>query len=861
MAELRPFEDIDAGGVDSRSNPINLPRNRALRCLNWCPKQAGFWELRWGYTSVSMSTVSASAIHSMFSYRQLTGGKYVLFMQGTTLKTLDTATGSVTTPPVRGNPVASGSKGQGFFANNRFHFGNGTDQKFFDGTTWRDSGLPQLQLSDVSSVVLVEGARELKPSEASSITLTAASGGSFPADTYTGRLIYVVLYNIGGDRGPATIYVASGRIKVSLNQKITVANMPNLASENPSYVKLMAGTMDGTDIAYFFTNTSSVVTAYSVTINATLLSVTTSASHGLSPGDVVSFYSPTNPQLNGVYLVSFTPSPTTLMLSSQQISGGITQALSGTSGTVMRIVKASNTATSIDITANTQDLNNQANDNRGLAASAVGGPNPGYQFYACIYNPITGHVGNRIAIGNRALQTAYRSNWVLNNVPSTVNGVGPLDSEWYILIGRTGDGAEVPYTCEDIAGNFAFSPPGRSTFTLPYPTADPNLELPSRNGIIPSQCSMFCVAGDYAYAADSNSPFLRRSASFADYRAGLFQGQPEQSWAPDDLDTFPTAEAITGMFEIDQEVFCGTIHDCALSVNLAGVQQWTGPWNVGIAGPRAGTKCGAQGFFWVSGDKQLCMFSQGVPIGVSDEYELAELAQIGDAYLSQVECVYYRDVSKNKEELRIEGRKSDGTPYTIIHDFKLREPYSAPGSIYGQGYSSQFQGPLAVAFTSAQVRDSTGKLQIYCGASNGQMYQLYTGADDVGSQYTADLILLINGGTQRPSVPFFDFYGDQNVVVTLGRNLSSSIASGAQWGFDPPNSNANVAQAVPGSEQDFLYRVKFSKPEVQRLYVRFQLTSHSADGNLNLNSPIHVPLENYGRIYEIVPAIGDERSR
>src|SRR5437016_1951834 len=142
MAELRPFENIDAGGVDSRSNPINMPRNRALRCLNWVPKQAGFWELRWGYSTLTMSTVSASAIHSIFPYRTGAALKYVLFMSNDgTLKTLDTATGTVTTPPIRGAAITPGAgKGSGFFANNRFHYGNGLNQKWYDGTTWRDSG-------------------------------------------------------------------------------------------------------------------------------------------------------------------------------------------------------------------------------------------------------------------------------------------------------------------------------------------------------------------------------------------------------------------------------------------------------------------------------------------------------------------------------------------------------------------------------------------------------------------------------------------------------------------------------------------------------------------------------------------------
>ena len=855
MPELKALEQMDAGGVDSRSNPLNFPRNRALRCQNWCPKQAGFWELRWGYSSVTMSTVSVSAIHSMFPYRTNAGGKFVLFMQGTTLKTLDTSTGTVTTPTVKGTAVASSAKGAGFFANNRFHYGNGTDQKWFDGTNWRDSGIPAITLTTLlaQNITVTEGVRELTAAQASTVTLTAAAGGSFPADTLTGHLIYVVLFdtsNTGSypnEIGPATISVGTGRIVVALNNKITVANMPNLSGVNANWVKLIAGTADGANFAFFFTNTSTNLT--SCTSVGQLLTVVATA-HGMATGDVAIISGTAS--FDGVYVV------TVLNANSFTVQLPITNTNpnTGAIGTVKRIVKAANATTTVDVLAPTQDTSYLANQNLGLPASTIGGVNAGYQFYASFYNPNGGgHVGNRVPIGGRALQTGYRSNWHLGTLPTSA------DPEQVLLIGRTGDGAQVPYPCTDNAGNWLTVPNLIGTSVVSDANIDGAHELPTRNGIIPSQCNMFCLAGDYAYAADTGSPTLRRSGSFADDRAGLFVGRPEQSWAPNDIDTFPTAEACTGLFEIDQEVFMGTLHDSALSVNLAGIQQWVGPWPVGIAGRRAGTKCGAQGFYWVTGDKQLATFSQGVPVIASDEYELAELSQIGDAFLSTVECVYFRDGSKNKEELRIEAQKADGTPYTIIHDFKLKEVYSAPGSLYGQGYSSTFTGPLGTVFTSALVRDGNGRLQIYSGASTGQIYQLYSGADDVGNQYTADLILLASGGTDRPSVPFLDYYGDQNIKVTLGRNLSSSIAPGAQWGFDPPNADANVSQAVQGAEQDFLFRVALTPSEVQRLYLRFQLTSHSADGNLNLNSPVHVPLENYGRIYALIPAIDGERGR
>lgn len=863
MPPLRPFEQIDAGGVDARSNPINMPRNRALRCINWVPKQAGFWELRWGYSTVSMSTVSNTAISGLFPYRTWDGTKYVLFVQGTTLNVLNTGTGVVTTPSIRGAAVASSAKGNGYFANNRFHYGNGTDQKWFDGTTWRQNGLPALTTVQIQNIAVTEGVRELTAAQNSSITLTAAAGGSFPADTLTGHLIYVAIFDTSNNEvGPATVFASTGRVTVTLNQKITVGSMPSLAGVNTNWVKLIGGTKDGSNLAYFFF--SSQVASGSASRSGTTVTVTTEVNHGFSNGDIIeiaSIVGDSSPYL-GIYVITVTGLATFTFT----IPAAIGPASVLWAATCYKLVVAANATTSIDITAPNYAIGDsatytgyQANQNRGLAASSVGGSNPGYQFYASIYNPNGGgHAGNRIAIGPVALETAYRSNWHITGLPD----LSGTDTEWCILIGRTGDGAAVPYVATDNAGNWAFAQSAQTSFIFTAPLLDGNHELPTRNGIIPSQCNMFCVAGDFVYAGDTGSPFVRRSGDLSQgtNAADIFTGQPEQSWAPDDISTFPTGEALTAMFQTDQEVLAGTVHDCALLVNLAGIEQWVGPYNVGIAGRRAGATCGSHGFFWLSGDKQLITLANGVPTPVSDEYELAELFKIDTSYLSQVELVYYRNAQQGKDELRIEGQVS-GVPYTVIHDFKLREFMQAPGSIYGQGYASQFAGELSSAFTIGQVRDANAQLQIYAGAADGQLYQLYTGADDIGNQYTADLILLINGGTNRPSVPFIDFYGDGNIDVQVGQTLSTSLAAGAQFGFDDLTPAANPAQSVQGSENDFLYRAYLDTPEVQHIYARFVLASHSADGNLQLNIPPHIPLENYGRLYELIPAAGDERER
>ena len=84
------------------------------------------------------------------------------------------------------------------------------------------------------------------------------------------------------------------------------------------------------------------------------------------------------------------------------------------------------------------------------------------------------------------------------------------------------------------------------------------------------------------------------------------------------------------------------------------------------------------------------------PVPISDEYELALLAQIGDAYLSLTEIVYVRIPEERVDVLRICSFDANGNPLTIIHDFNLRDDRSP----YGQGYQENLTGPLSAASPS-----------------------------------------------------------------------------------------------------------------------------------------------------------------
>jgi len=182
-------------------------------------------------------------------------------------------------------------------------------------------------------------------------------------------------------------------------------------------------------------------------------------------------------------------------------------------------------------------------------------------------------------------------------------------------------------------------------------------------------------------------------------------------------------------------------------------------------------------------------------------------------------------------------------------------------SPFGQGYSAEFLGPLATNYPSAVVRDANSKIQIFAGASTGQLYQLYTGSDDAGSQFTGDAIGLLSSGEERPSVPYFDWYGDSNVDVQISQVLATTLGTptSAQENFQDLTPALASAQIPQGYEKDFRYRVQIAASEMHHTYLRLQLISHSADGSLALNSPVHLPIENYGRIYMVIPILADRR--
>lgn len=832
---LSPLEMFTFGGVDSRSNPLNFPTGRTLRCRNYVPKDSGIMELRYGFTTVTMTgSTSATSYHSVIPYTLFNNAgvetPYLLLGQGLQLRVMNITTGAVSLLNPRGAAIASTAGYNSYLGNGKIHFGNGTDQKWFDGTTVRDNGLRTLTATEIANVVVGYGVGELTPSENSTISIAAAAGGSFPATAQSGLLFYVSAFDTAANElGPATINAGSGRITCTINQQFNLTNLVDYSVTNPTVVKLISRTGDSLAAANFCTNTSTAVT--SCARSGTTLTVISTA-HGLASGDVVVLSGTTN--FDSVYSVTVVDVNTftaTLFLAVGQNTTGANT----TGGTCKRIIKAAAGGTTVTVSAPTTDISITVNDaNRGIAAAATGTTNGGYQFYGSLYNPNGGgHVGNRIAIGGGRLNlTVRRVNVRITSLPD----LSATDSEWSIMIGRTGDAAQIPYSCTDSNGNFFFSSSGQTAITLTTQGAlFGSSELPTRNGVIPSTLNMFARVNDRIHGGQTGRPTVYRSASESDALNGDFVGRPEQSWAPTDIDTFPTAEGLTGMFAEDRGAFYGTKNDGAVFADLGQGFAWLGPWyGAGMAGTRSWCYT-PYGIFWLTGHKQLATMNNGSPVAVSDEYQAGLLARIGDANLSKVEMEHLTDVAKGIDKITIKCLDSSGIPFEVFHDFRNKDSRS----LYGQGYDAVYSAPLATNFILSKVRDVNGAERLWAGASSGAIYQLEDGANDAGTEFTADAVFPISAGPNRPSVAEFRIFGDSNVTMSITNRLDKSLAD-----FAPLQQ-----EAVAGEDGNSYYKYKQTTTKFNKGYLRMQLTSHSADGNLDLSDPPHCPLETYGRIY------------
>jgi hypothetical protein len=206
---LRAIESAIFGGVDSRSNPVNMPQNRSIRTRNFAFDRAANLRLRDGYTLLK-STGSGTAIASQIGFT-LSGTRYLNFFQGAAPKLLNVATMALSTPTVKGTAFASNARGCYFFANQRLYYFNGTDKKFFDGTYWRDIGLPSLTADQIKNVTFADGVREVTAAEVAAATVGTTAGGSWGN---AGVTVYCAYFDTSiNELGPATIALGTAKLR------------------------------------------------------------------------------------------------------------------------------------------------------------------------------------------------------------------------------------------------------------------------------------------------------------------------------------------------------------------------------------------------------------------------------------------------------------------------------------------------------------------------------------------------------------------------------------------------------------------------------------------------------------------------
>jgi hypothetical protein len=529
-----------------------------------------------------------------------------------------------------------------------------------------------------------------------------------------------------------------------------------------------------------------------------------------------------------------------------------------------------------------------------IPASAIGGAQPGYLFYASIYDPITGHVGNRVPIGSR-IANATPCNFKISGLPNLAtpftgwqllcwgNGTelaaslktgakpdqgdlvgyetSPGDSEWCLLIGRTGDGGEVPYAVIDSQGNWVYSTPAQDSITIDSNQIDGNSELPIDN-YIPPPFVNFWREGDRICGSILGQPFVYRSGSELDAQTGIFVGDPAQSWDPSKVETFPSSQNVFAGFGYMQESWVFTKGQLAQLSEISGETAWNGPYNFGIIGPHA-FDSGWNGLpFWISRERQLCTMMPGAngPMAISTEYDLALLKWIGPSpYAEETEVVYYRDPLRMIELLRIKCVDANGTPFVVIHDFHLRDD-SSP---YGQAYQATYQDVLASDYTTARIRANDGQEYMWAGTNNGRFAQFYSGGSDNGAAYTADAIALRYLGGDRTALKTIEWYGDEQIAWYVDDQMLNVP-------FDPTQSPwsmvSNQYRPFPGDTQCAHWLADVERPEMIHCYLWIRLVSHPADAPnpsnpMALSSVPHMPLETYGRLYLVAPVLGDTRGR
>lgn len=499
----------------------------------------------------------------------------------------------------------------------------------------------------------------------------------------------------------------------------------------------------------------------------------------------------------------------------------------------------------------------------------------GYQIWLVLYNPVTGHVGNRAGVsaagvigpiritvstsGGSLKITGLPSATQLGLPGSGLNGiysayVNAAGVEELVLgVGRTPDGGQVPYWLVDDSGNRITIPLGQTSATITNFTIDTTQELPFRNGQPPPLDKFAKVSTKYFGAVDGDVN-LHYTEDDTDAANGNFVGIPAESWADDDIEPFPTAEIPTAVHAYRFEGYFFSKNALAVWSNLLyqqGANPWRGPWPTGCAGQRACIET-PYGLVWLTPDKEL-MMSQGTdPSSISEEYEASLLGKIADQFVSQTELAYYRNKELGIDRLYVRGLDASGNPVLIVHDFLVKDFRSQVGQAYEYIYSGMVPTTfVGSGYTPRQnLRDLNEREKLWTGAADGNFYQLEDGNSDNGANYTGDAIFIRNMGEDLTQADAVQWQGDGNAQFSYSVKLSAALAD-----FIPLPTEMSEKPNNPNN----LWEAKIKK-EAHWVIGRFLLTSHPTDGNFLMTDPPFVPVPTYGIINMTTAKMGATRN-
>ena len=859
-------EMYELGGVDSRSNPLAIPQNRSLRCVNWVPNPGGWLELRRGYTlAVGVSYgygdggygeggyggVSIGApIHSLADYQILDSNgfpvRYLMIGAGTGVWTLKLSDGTLT----QVGTLPTADKWGVFYANGQIHIGTKAGVWFWDGTKLRKNGIRSLSTTEAAAITVSIG---LSFPNLSAAVAGFASGGSWAASDVNGEEVYAGIWDPASATMSPFGQIGSTRVQGATGQKLTVSSLPTLAA---GQLWILGITADGGGVAQYVSARGSAHTPTALpgpgtaVLSGTTLTVQSNA-HALTTGQLIvgtANVTIIQRSFRVNLTVNLGPLPVTVVDSNHY---SVTM-LGIPSGSEVSVTSAYQLLTGTTIVDGGYRIPNiQLNVTAGVPATRVTSAQPGYQLYACLYNPTTQHVGNRVAIGGRLAPIAPCT-IVTDHLPD----LRTEDSELQILIGSTIDGGEVPYALMDGNGTWLSVYPGTANTVLDgnY-SLDFESELPSRNGVPPAM-DRFCTIGDWVLGGTGVDTYVHVSGSAAAALNPVVLGRPEQSWAPDDVTMFPFREIPLNIQELGNDAVVFSNSHMARLVYAQGIWDWADTFPMGIAGRRAFTHSD-QGPYWINYKKKLATIGTSGPVEVSGEYERALLSKIGDTYMDDVTLMHLHNVDKYQDQIVVKARDSNGNPFEVIHDFNLagqstyelgqnangERTYQAQGQTTGQGYVRIYSGVLSADYVMADCEDVNGFSRCYYGGPDGNVYLGQEGWNDNGVEYSADYVGLQNLGPDRPSIFDICLWGDTDIMNQQVFSWRTDLDGLGDW-------HATEPQQFPGEEHDMRYHHQFSSGDLHMFYYRFQLNSHSVDApTFELNDLPHLPLEGYGKIY------------